>query len=78
MTIAKLMHHRAAFTAQIEATPIDASIEDAFEHRREIEQAILERKAVTLGELRAQIAILALRAADGADVAEDLARLAAA
>jgi hypothetical protein len=42
-----------------------------------VEQTILEHKATTLAELKAQVAVLAQRNADGADISEDLAALAA-
>ena len=77
MTIAKLMQFRAALTEQIEAIPLGQPIDEVFQRRWAIEETILSCRAVRLGDLKRQLAVLAQRAADGGDVAEDLARLAA-
>jgi hypothetical protein len=76
MTITDLMQTRAAIDATIAETPIDVSIEDSFGRKWVVEQAILSCTALTVDDLKAQIKILAGRARDGLDVADELARLA--
>jgi hypothetical protein len=77
--ISTMMERRAALTAEIDAIPTDLTNEqefkDAFDRKWAVEQTILSCKALTLADRNAQIKILAARAGDGADVADDLARL---
>jgi hypothetical protein len=74
-----MMERRAALTAEIDAIPTDLTNEqefkDAFDRKWAVEQTILSCKALTLADRNAQIKILAARAGDGAEVADDLARL---
>ncbi len=69
------MEGRAALTAEIDAIPLGQSIDEVFQRRWAVEESVLSCKATTIDELKAQLKILAARAADGADVADDLARL---
>jgi hypothetical protein len=81
MTIAKMMKDRAALTAEIDAVPADVSTDKKFreiyERRWALERVVLSCTTLTLDELRSQLRILAARARDGADVADDLTRLSA-
>ena len=79
MTITNMMQQRAALDATLDAIPPASAqaFEEIFDRKWQIEQTILESKAITLDELKRQIAILAERACDVGDaVADDLARLA--
>jgi hypothetical protein len=79
MNISTLMQDRAAIDAQIEARPSDLSHEQefkgAFDRKWQIEETILSCRAVTIADRAMQIKILAGRARDGVDVADDLERL---
>jgi hypothetical protein len=76
MTIESMMQSRAVLDAQIEATLIGESINEAFDAKWTLERTILSCTALTLTDVKHQLRILARRAADGADVSADLARLA--
>jgi hypothetical protein len=52
------------------------TFKQVFDDRWSVEQTILTMQAMTLTDLRSQIEILAARSHDGADVADDLERLA--
>jgi hypothetical protein len=75
MNISTLMQDRAAIDAQIEARPSDLSHEQEFKGALQIEETILSCRAVTIADRAMQIKILAGRARDGVDVADDLERL---
>jgi hypothetical protein len=81
MTIQTLMRERAALTAQLDAIPDDHASEpkfkETFAHRWAIEESVLSSTALTLADRDAQIEILAGRAHDGLDVADELTQLVA-
>ena len=67
MTIAKMMKDRAALTRQLQALPDDlitseAEFRETFDRRWALENLILERKVITLAELKAQLRVSADRA----------------
>ena len=66
MTIANMMKERAALTRQLQALPDDlaseAEFRETFDRRWALENLILERKVITMAELKAQLRVSAERA----------------
>jgi hypothetical protein len=77
VTIENLMQAHAALSAQIDAIPLDQSIDEVFQRRWTIEETILGRAPTTVQDLQSQLLVLAARARDDVDVSAALEQLAA-
>ena len=66
MTVASMMKRRAALTRRLKALPDDlaseAEFKATFDRRWALENLILERKVITMAELKAQLRVSADRA----------------
>ena len=66
MTMANMMKDRAALTRQLKALPDDlaseAEFKETFDRRWALENLILERRVITLADLKAQLRVSADRA----------------